>query len=79
MLFVCKRTLARRLKREGSSFRQLRNEILSQQAIGYLRDGTLSIEAMAELLNYHDSANFRRAFKKWFDVTPDEYRRHNLS
>lgn len=79
MLFVCKRTLARKLKREGSSFRQLRNEILSQQAIGYLRDGTMSIEAMAEMLNYHDSANFRRAFKKWFNVTPDEYRRHNLS
>lgn len=74
-LFICKRTLARRLKLEGTSFRQLRDEILSQQAVGYLRDSRMSVEAMAELLNYHDSANFRRAFKRWFGMTPDEYRR----
>ncbi|MBE0486377.1 AraC family transcriptional regulator [Marinobacter sp.] len=78
-LFICKRTLARRLKAEGSSFRQLRDDILSQQAVGYLRDSSISIEAMAELLNYHDSANFRRAFKRWFGVTPDEYRRYYFS
>ncbi len=77
-LFICKRTLARRLKAEGSSFRQLRDDILSQQALGYLRDSTMSIEAMAEVLNYHDSANFRRAFKRWFNVTPDQYRRQRI-
>ncbi len=77
-LFICKRTLARRLKTEGTSFRQLRDDILSQQALGYLRDSTMSVEAMAELLNYHDSANFRRAFKRWFGVTPDEYRRQKI-
>ncbi len=73
-LFISKRTLARRLKTEGTSFRQLRDDILSQQAVAYLRDSTLSVEAMAELLNYHDSANFRRAFKRWFGITPDQYR-----
>jgi len=74
-LFICKRTLARRLKMEGTSFRRIRDEILSQQAVGYLRDSNMSIESMAALLNYHDSANFRRAFKRWFSVTPDDYRR----
>ncbi|WP_431474530.1 AraC family transcriptional regulator ligand-binding domain-containing protein [Marinobacter sp. KM021] len=78
-LFICKRTLARRLKAEGTSFRQLRDGILSQQAIGYLRDSSVSVEAIAELLNYHDSANFRRAFKRWFGVTPDQYRRRSAS
>jgi AraC-like DNA-binding protein len=78
-LFICKRTLARRLKAEGTSFRQIRDGILSQQAVGYLRDSSMSVEAMAELLNYHDSANFRRAFKRWFDVTPDQYRRRQAS
>lgn len=73
-MFICKRTLARRLKAEGTSFRQIRDDILSQQAVGYLRDSSLPVEAMAELLNYHDSANFRRAFKRWFGVTPDQYR-----
>lgn len=77
-LFICKRTLARRLKAEGTSFRQLRDGILSQQAIGYLRDSSVSVEAIAELLNYHDSANFRRAFKRWFGVTPDQYRQSGM-
>ncbi|MFV8572027.1 AraC family transcriptional regulator ligand-binding domain-containing protein [Marinobacter sp. SBS5] len=76
-LFICKRTLARRLKQEGTSFRQVRDEIMSQQAVGYLLDSTLSVEAIAELLNYHDSANFRRAFKRWFNLTPDQYRRQH--
>ncbi|MGM0563179.1 MAG: AraC family transcriptional regulator ligand-binding domain-containing protein [Pseudomonadota bacterium] len=75
-LFISKRTLARRLKKEGTSFREVRDEIVSRQAADYLRNTALSVEAMAELLNYHDSANFRRAFKRWFGMTPDEYRRH---
>ncbi|MEP3562578.1 MAG: AraC family transcriptional regulator ligand-binding domain-containing protein [Marinobacter sp.] len=76
-MFICKRTLARRLKQEGTSFRQVRDEILSQQAKGYLLDSQLPVEAIAELLNYHDSANFRRAFKRWFNLTPDQYRRQH--
>lgn len=72
--FISKRTLARRLKEEGVGFRQIRDEILARQARSYLRDGRLSVEAIATLLNYHDSASFRRAFKRWFGMTPDKYR-----
>lgn len=74
-LFMSKRTLARKLKQEGSSFRQIRDDILSSQAASYLRESTLSIEDIAALLNYHDSANFRRAFKRWFGQPPEDYRR----
>jgi AraC-like DNA-binding protein len=73
-LFICKRTLARRLEKEGTSFRQIRDDILSQQASSYLRDSHMSVEAIAALLNYHDSANFRRAFKRWFQLSPGQYR-----
>jgi AraC-like DNA-binding protein len=73
-LFISKRTLARRLGEEGTGFRQIRDEILSQQASGYLRDSNMSVEAIAALLNYHDTANFRRAFKRWFQLSPDQYR-----
>ncbi len=73
-LFISKRTLARRLQKEDTAFRQIRDEILSQQASGYLRDSQMSVEAIAALLNYHDSANFRRAFKRWFQLSPDQYR-----
>jgi len=73
-LFISKRTLARRLQHEGTGFRRIRDEILSQQASSYLRDSLMSVEAIAALLNYHDSANFRRAFKRWFQLSPDQYR-----
>lgn len=73
-LFICKRTLARRLKNESVSFRQIRDKILSQQAISYLGQSDMSTDAIAALLNYHDSANFRRAFKRWFNMSPNDYR-----
>ncbi len=74
-LFVSKRTLARRLQKEGTGFRKIRDEILSQQAADYLRDSKMSVDAIAAVLNYHDSTNFRRAFKRWFNLTPDQYRK----
>ena len=73
-LFMSKRTLARKLKQENSGFRQIRDEILSQQAAGYLYDSQLPIEAIAALLNYHDTASFRRAFKRWFGQPPNQHR-----
>jgi AraC-like DNA-binding protein len=73
-LFISKRTLARRLVKEHTSYRHILDRILSEQASGYLRDSQMSVEAIASLLNYHDSANFRRAFKRWFDLSPSAYR-----
>ena len=73
-LFIGKRTLVRRLEKEGTGFRKIRDDILSQQAADYLRDSNMSVDTISTLLNYHDSANFRRAFKRWFSQTPDQYR-----
>jgi AraC-like DNA-binding protein len=76
-LFMSKRTLARKLAQDGTSFREIRDSILSRQASSYLLESDLSVDAIATLLNYHDSANFRRAFKRWFDLPPSEYRFQN--
>lgn len=74
VLFMSKRTLARKLKQENCSFRQIRDEILSRQAADCLCGSQLSVEAIASLLNYHDNASFRRAFKRWFGRSPAQYR-----
>lgn len=74
-LFVSKRTLARRLEKEGSGYRKIRDEILAQMAAHHLRDSSLSVESIAALLGYHDSANFRRAFRRWHGLSPSDYRR----
>lgn len=73
-LFMSKRTLARRLSQEGTSFRAVREALLAEQAGEYLRQGELSVEAIAALLHYHDSANFRRAFRRWYGVSPQQFR-----
>lgn len=78
-LFITKRTLARRLEAEGASYRKLKEEIFSSLASRYLHDTNLSIEAIAAMLGYHDSANFRRAFKRWYSITPSRYREELLS
>ncbi|MGC8119577.1 helix-turn-helix transcriptional regulator [Marinobacter sp. VGCF2001] len=77
-LFISKRTMARRLKAEGTRFRALRDQMLAQQPARYLDNSNLPVEAITRLMNYHDSANFRRAFKRWFGVTPNNYRSQRL-
>lgn len=73
-MFITKRTLARRLSAEETSFRQLKDSYLGNLASRYLHDTTLSVATIAAQLNYHDSASFRRAFKRWFGRTPQQYR-----
>ena len=77
-LYISKRTLARRLEKEGSGFRQIRDRVLSEMAVRHLQDTTLTVEAIAALLGYHDTANFRRAFRRWHGVPPNEFRRQSV-
>ena len=74
-LFVSKRTLARRLAREGSGYRRLREQLLAELAARHLQDSRLSVDSVAALLGYHDAANFRRAFHRWFGMAPRDFRR----
>lgn len=73
-LFISKRTLARRLADEGTTYREIRERLFSDLAGRYLKDREVSVEAVAASLGYHDAANFRRAFRRWFSVTPSEFR-----
>lgn len=73
-LFVTPRTLARRLKREGTGFREIRAQLLAEMSAQYLRESDLSVESIAALLGYHDAANFRRAFRRWFGQAPATFR-----
>jgi len=73
-LNVSSRTLNRRLRAEGSGFRELRNSILCEWAKRYLSESDLSVEAIATELGYDDASNFRRAFKNWTGASPNSYR-----
>ncbi len=68
------RTLHRRLLDEGTSFRELLEEVRHTLAIEHLKAGRFSIEEIAYTLGYSDLANFRRAFRRWEGVPPSAFR-----
>lgn len=74
-MYVSRRTLARRLEQEGTGFREIRERLLAELAARHLQESHSSVEAVAATLGYHDASNFRRAFRRWYGMTPGDYRR----
>ena len=72
------RTLRRRLEQEGTSFRELIDELRAYVAIKYVRDTDLTIEDIAFALGFSDAAAFRHAFRRWTKSAPHEYRRARI-
>lgn len=68
------RTLHRRLLDEGTSYKDILENVRHRLAIEHLKAGHLDIQEIAYSLGYTDTANFRRAFKRWEGVPPSEFR-----
>lgn len=71
------RSLRRRLEEEGSSFRSVVEAERRQLAAQLLQGTEMKIDEMALQLGYGDTASFTRAFRRWFDQAPGEYRRQS--
>jgi AraC-like DNA-binding protein len=69
------RSLRRKLEQEGTSFRELIDELRAHAAIKYVRDTDLTVEDIAYALGFSDAAAFRHAFRRWTKSAPHEYRR----
>ncbi|MEE4660465.1 MAG: AraC family transcriptional regulator [Halieaceae bacterium] len=67
-------TLRRRLKREGTTFQQLKDDCRREAACAYLKQPDLPVSAIAIHLGFTDPSAFHRSFKKWLGVTPGAYR-----
>jgi AraC-like DNA-binding protein len=68
-----KRTLQRNLLVLGTSFRQLKEEVLKEFSTSLLLNDKIAIESLAEHLGYSEPSAFHRAFKSWFGVTPRQF------
>jgi AraC-like DNA-binding protein len=68
------RSLRRKLRRQGLSYRGLLDELRTQIALKYLRTTRLSNDDIALALGFSDAANFRRAFHRWTNKVPSDIR-----
>jgi AraC-like DNA-binding protein len=74
-LSMSPRTLGRKLEREGTTFKNIVDDLRHRLALRYVANYDLSLTEVAFLLGFSQSAAFHRAFKRWTSQTPLEYRR----
>ena len=69
-----KRTLQRRLKAQGTSYRELLHEVRIVMAMEILANSDISMTRLAERLCYTDLANFTKAFSEATGAPPSTWR-----
>jgi AraC-like DNA-binding protein len=74
-LKMTERTLRRRLADEGTAFSTISRHLKYRVATQHLRRSEVSIEQIAAIAGFSDSANFRRAFFRWTSMSPAQFRR----
>src|SRR4030095_6081041 len=78
-LHLTTRTAPGKLDEEGTSFRNLVDELRMEVAVKYLRDTELTVDDIAYSLGFSEATNFRRAFRRWTSRSPREFRDHEHS
>lgn len=71
---LSKRTLARRLSAENTSFRAELEQLRRRRAEALLGEGNLSIAEVGTEVGYPDAAVFSRTFRRWHGCSPSAYR-----
>ncbi|MNO77692.1 HTH-type transcriptional regulator VirS [compost metagenome] len=66
--------LQRRLREAGLSFSQLVENTRRELALHYLRQPGRAVSELALLLGYSETSAFSRAFRRWFGVSPRQWR-----
>ena len=69
------RTLRRELSARGTSFREITDDVVATLATKLLRDGSLSLDTIAERLGYAEPSSFMRAFRRITGHTVTSVRR----
>ena len=68
------RTVQRKLSAEGTSYKDILEDVRRNLAIEYLQSTTFTIEEIAVRLGYSDSSSFCHAYKRWTGVNPSDLR-----
>jgi len=78
-LHLAPRTLIRRLRRLGTTYQEVMDEFLRQRAVELLANDRAKIKEVAAALGFHNPANFGKAFKRWYGISPGGYRARHLA
>jgi AraC-like DNA-binding protein len=78
-LFMSQRTLHRRLKAEGTSYRKIVDGVRRKLALEFLTETNLSPKEIGYNLAYTEPANFYHAFRRWYACTPLQYRERSAN
>lgn len=73
-LCMSERTLQRRLNDEGTSFHEIVDDTRRELAKRYLGQRNIALTQAACLLGFTDRSTFSRACKRWFALSPSQYR-----
>jgi len=77
LLCMSTSALKRVLVRENTSFRQLRQDVITKLARDLLLNSTIQISEIAIRLGYSESSVFCRNFSQHHQLTPNQYRAKN--
>ena len=73
-LCLSRRTLIRRLRHLGTSYQILSDDFLRARAMELLANDGMRIKEIAAFLGFNNPANFGKAFKRWYGVSPGTFR-----
>lgn len=73
-LLVSPRTLRRQLQAEGTTFRDVLESVRARVARELLQRPSITVAEVSSRLGYENPPAFTTAFRRWYGVTPTEFR-----
>ncbi len=73
-LQMTEQTLRRKLKRESTSYRAIKETVRRDIAVQKLMESRLSVQEIGFILGYSEPRAFTRAFQQWTGASPVQYR-----
>ena len=74
-LNLSERSLRRKLAESGRIFREIHDRVRAERALQLLQAGALSVADVGSAVGFNDPREFRRAFKRWTGMPPQDARR----
>jgi AraC-like DNA-binding protein len=69
-----RRTLYRRLERDGKSFQRIVDDVKFEIARDWIKNTDISLVSIATALGYSEASSFTRAFRRWSGQSPKRWR-----